>query len=143
MNNQSIGIFDSGFGGLTVLRAIKSVLPNENIIYFGDTARLPYGNKSAEIILRNSIEGASFLISQGIKLLVIACNTACCSFVVEELKKMFPLPIVGVIFSGVEKVTAATQTGKIAILGTRFTISSGVFQQLIKNRLPASEITSI
>ena len=76
-SEASIGIFDSGFGGLSVMRAIRHVLPHENIIYFGDTARLPYGSKSAETIVRYSLESAAFLIDQGVKLLVVACNTVC------------------------------------------------------------------
>jgi len=144
MNSQdSIGIFDSGFGGLTVLHAMRQLLPHENIVYFGDTARLPYGSKSAETILRYSLEGASFLINQGIKLLVIACNTACCSSAIDELQKHFQIPIIGVIFPGVEEVVATSNSGKVAILGTRFTISSGVYQHLIKARIPHAEITAI
>jgi glutamate racemase len=142
-STQSIGIFDSGFGGLTVMRSIRSTLPHENLIYFGDTARLPYGSKSAETILRYSIEGASFLISQGIKLLVIACNTACCSFVIEELQKLFSVPILGVIMPGVDQIIKNSVNGRIGILGTRFTVSSGVLQQHIKARLPEADISAI
>ncbi len=138
----SIGIFDSGFGGLSVMRAIRATLPYENLIYFGDTARLPYGSKSADTILRYSIENASFLIAQGIKVLVIACNTAC-AVAFEELQKMFSIPIIGIISPGVEEVVRTTTGGLIAILGTRRTISSGVYQQLIENVIPYAEISAI
>ena len=91
----SIGIFDSGFGGLTVMRAIRDLMPHENIVYFGDTARLPYGSKSADTILRYSLENASFLVTQGIKVLVIACNTACTA-ALEEVRKSCSVPVIGI-----------------------------------------------
>lgn len=138
----SIGIFDSGFGGLSVMRAIRAVLPHENLIYFGDTARLPYGSKSAEMISRYSIENATFLISQGIKVLVIACHTAC-SVAFEELQKIFTIPIIGIILPAVEEVLEVTKNGQVAILGTRMTIGKGVYQQQISQQLPHAEITAI
>lgn len=138
----SIGIFDSGFGGLTVMRAIHHVLPHENIIYFGDTARLPYGSKSAETIIRYSLESSTFLIDQGIKLLVVACNTVC-SVAFEQLQKSCPVPVVGVIQSGIEQVVKSSSTGCIAILGTRATIASGVYQHQIQQRLPHADLTAI
>jgi glutamate racemase len=142
LKTASIGIFDSGFGGLTVMRAIKNALPHENIIYFGDTARLPYGSKSAETILRYSLESANFLVSQGIKLLVIACNTAC-SLALEEIQKNFGIPVVGVTFAAVEEIVQNAQSGKIAILGTRATIASGFYQQQIQHRLPHAELFAV
>jgi glutamate racemase len=149
--DPSIGIFDSGFGGLTVMRAIRHVLPHENIIYFGDTARLPYGSKSADTIARYSLESASFLVSQGIKVLVIACHTACAA-TLEQLRKAFSIPIIGITEQGIEEISRSldfkqmepkTRTGRIAILGTRATISSGVYQQQIGQRLPQIEFASI
>jgi len=139
---KSIGIFDSGFGGLTVMNAIRQTLPHENIIYFGDTARIPYGTKSGETILRYSIENSSFLISQGIKVLVVACHTAC-SFALEELQKMFTIPILGVIQPSIEKVVQTSLQGKIAILGTRATISSGTYQNQLQTLIPHAEISAI
>ncbi|HSW86069.1 MAG TPA: glutamate racemase [Rhabdochlamydiaceae bacterium] len=139
---SSIGIFDSGFGGLTVMKAIKTVMPTENIIYFGDTARLPYGNKSPDAILRYSIENATFLMEQKIKVLVIACNTAC-AIALEILQKMFDFPIVGVILPGVEEALQISKTNSIAILGTRATISSGVHQHNFQLRLPNVDLTPI
>lgn len=140
--SASIGVFDSGFGGLSVMRAIRNTLPHENVIYFGDTARLPYGSKSAETILRYSIENATFLISQGIKVLVVACNTVC-AVAFEELQKLFTIPIIGIIFPAVEEVVEITKNGQIAILGTRMTISRCVHQQEIMARLPFAEVTAI
>jgi glutamate racemase len=137
-----IGIFDSGLGGLTVMNAIRQVLPHENILYFGDTARIPYGTKSGETILRYSIENASFLISQGIKVLVVACHTAC-SVALEELQKMFSIPILGVIQPSIEKVVQTSPQGKIGILGTRATVSSGTYQQQLQTLMPSAEITAI
>jgi glutamate racemase len=140
--SASIGIFDSGFGGLSVMRAIRAVLPYENIIYFGDTARLPYGGKSAETIVRYSVENASFLISQGIKILVNACHTSC-SVAFEELQKSFSIPIIGVVQPAVEEVVKETKEGLIGILGTRATIASGVYQNLLQIRLPNAQLTAI
>src|SRR5579883_2786082 len=96
MSSAPIGIFDSGFGGLTVMRTIMKALPNENIVYFGDTARLPYGNKSRDTIVRYSLENAEKLIQHGIKALVVACHTAC-SAAFDELQKHCKVPVVGVI----------------------------------------------
>ncbi len=138
---SSIGIFDSGFGGLTVMNAIRHVLPHENIIYFGDTARLPYGNKSAETIVRYSIENATFLMEQGIKILVIACNTAC-SYAIEQLESLFDIPVIGIIAPAVEQVTKLTK-GHVAILGTRATIASGVYQKHFSHNIPGAHLTAI
>jgi glutamate racemase len=142
MNPQPIGIFDSGFGGLTVMKAIGDLLPSEHIIYFGDTARLPYGTKSGETILRYSIENASFLIQQGIKVLVVACHTAC-SFALDELQKKFDIPIIGVTTAAIDQVRRCSTRGKIAVIGTRGTIASGTYPQLIRNILPSAEVTAI
>ena len=140
--SASIGIFDSGFGGLTVMKAIQELLPHENILYFGDTARLPYGTKSRETILRYSIENATFLIEQGVKVLVVACHTAC-SFALEELKQKFEIPIIGVTTPMIEKIGELSAKGKIAILGTRGTIGSGTYPKAIKKILPAAELFPI
>ncbi len=139
---SSIGVFDSGFGGLTVMRALRQALPHENIIYFGDTARVPYGSKSPETIFRYTVENSAFLVDQGIKLLVIACHTAC-SIALNEIQQLFDIPILGVLLPGIEQVVKHTKGGQIAILGTRATISSGVYQEEITKRLPAAEIISI
>jgi glutamate racemase len=141
-NNSSIGIFDSGFGGLTVMKAIRALLPHENIIYFGDTARLPYGTKSKETILRYSIENASFLIEQDVKVLVVACHTAC-SFALEELLQKFDLPIIGVTTPMIEQVQRLSPRGKIAVLGTLGTIASGSYQNAIQKIIPTAEVSAI
>ncbi len=124
------------------MKAIQALLPHENIIYFGDTARLPYGTKSRETILRYSMENASFLISQGVKVLVVACHTAC-SFALEELQQKFDIPIVGVTTPVIEQIENLSPQGKIAILGTRGTIASGAYQNAIRKLLPTAEISPI
>ncbi len=140
--NGYIGIFDSGFGGLTVMRAIRDLMPHENIIYFGDTARLPYGSKSSETILRYSLENAAFLNSQGIKALVIACNTSC-SAALEQVRAASEIPVIGVTEQGIEEVLKFFPEGKVAILGTRATITSGVYQNGILSRRSSLELYSI
>lgn len=140
--SSSIGIFDSGFGGLSVMRAIRAVLPYENVIYYGDTAHLPYGNKSAETILKYSLDNATFLMNQGIKMLVVACHTVC-SVAFDELQRVLNVPIVGVIQPSVSEAIEVTKTGQIAILGTRMTVSRSVHQQKISEILPHAEVTSI
>lgn len=138
----SIGIFDSGFGGLTVMRAIIRKLPQENIIYFGDTARLPYGNKSRDTIVRYSLENAQFLIDRGVKVLVVACHTAC-SAAFTELQEHCPIPVIGVIPSSVDEAAAYAKKGHICVLGTRGTIHSGVYQKEILKRIPHAHIHAI
>lgn len=139
---ESIGIFDSGVGGLTVMRAIRLLMPRENILYFGDTAHLPYGNKSAETILRHSLESAVFLETQGIKVLVIACNTSCCA-ALSEVRKALSIPVIGITEQGVEEVVQCHAKERVAILGTKATIASGMFQQHIIAKSPSLELFPI
>lgn len=141
-HSEAIGMFDSGIGGLTVMQQIVCALPRESIIYFGDTARLPYGDKSKETIIRYSLEIAEFLIKKKIKLLIIPCNTAT-AYAIEELKKTFNIPILGVIEPGVEKVVQVSRNQSIAVLGTRATINSGIYQKEIKKRLPGANVQAI
>lgn len=141
-SKSSIGIFDSGFGGLTVMRAIRTLLPHEHIIYFGDTARLPYGSKSPDTILRYSRENATFFKDLGVKVLVIACHTAC-SVAFEQLRESLDIPIIGIIEQGVEEIARISKTGQIAVLGTRATISSGVYQQQLQKKIPTASISPI
>lgn len=129
--NQSIGIFDSGIGGLTVLREIRKHLPNENIIYLGDTARVPYGIRSAETVIRYSIANTDFLIRQNIKIMIIACNTAS-SVATDVLKQRYSIPIVDVIGPGSRRALAASKSKKIGIIGTEGTIRSGAYQREIQ-----------
>lgn len=131
MNQQAIGIFDSGIGGLTVLRALQESLPNEKMIYFGDTARQFYGEKSAETVLRYSIENAIFLMDHSIKMLVIACNTAS-AVSVARLRNIFNIPVIGVIEPGAEAALHASPQKRIAVLATRGTIRSSAYQNQIK-----------
>ena len=137
--SYSIGIFDSGVGGLTIKRQLMRHLPQESMIYFGDTARIPYGNKSCETIVRYSIENAFFLMEQNIKLLVVACNTAS-AFAIPKLRQIFNIPVIGVIEPGAEKAAQVTKNQRIAIIGTRGTIQSGAYQQELKRLLPQATI---
>lgn len=125
-----IGIFDSGIGGLTVMRAVMKRMPHEQVVYFGDTARVPYGCKSSKTVERYSIENAIFLMEQDIKVLVVACNTAS-AYAVGKLRKIFNVPIVDVVEPSVQRAVEKTKNGRIAVLGTKATIMSGVYQQLI------------
>lgn len=142
MKTASIGIFDSGFGGLTVMNAVKNLLPHENIVYFGDTANLPYGNKSAEAITSYCLKNTEFLLSLGIKLLIIACHTACTASY-DKVLQASTIPIVGVIEPSISLIKSHAKTGKIALLGTRRTISSKIYQSLLTSNIPEAEITSI
>jgi len=129
--DRPIGVFDSGMGGLTVVRSIKRYLPYEDLIYFGDTARLPYGTKSKEVITRFAFQDAEFLISRGVKLLIVACHSVS-SIALEDLKKGFDIPILGVIEPGAKAVVKATRNRKIGVIGTYATISSGAYERAIK-----------
>jgi len=132
MNDKPIGIFDSGVGGLTVAKAIIDLLPNENIVYFGDTARVPYGNKSKETIIKYSIQNTKFLLQFKIKLLVVACNTSS-SYSIPTLKKMFKnLKIIEVVTPGARAAVEYTKNYKIGIIGTKATIKSMSYVKAIK-----------
>ena len=131
MKNNPIGIFDSGVGGLTVVNKLFHVLPKENIVYFGDTARVPYGNKSKETVTRFSKEIVKFLLKFKVKLIVVACNTAS-SLSLEALKRSFSVPIIGVIKPGAEKALALSKTKRIGVIGTEATISSSAYAKKIK-----------
>lgn len=140
--NKSIGLFDSGLGGLTVMKQILAALPNEQIVYFGDTARLPYGGKSPETIVRYSLENAAFLMQQQIKMLVVACNTAS-SYALDKLQEQLNIPVVGVIEPGAEKAVSISRTGRIAVLGTKGTIQSGMYQKHIIQRRPDASVIGV
>jgi glutamate racemase len=142
LNNRAIGLFDSGIGGLTVMRQMMNALPKESLIYFGDTARLPYGEKNSERIVQYSIENANFLISQEIKLLVIACHTSS-AYAVHKLRQQFSIPIIEIIEPSVEKVTQFSQEGAIAILATRGTILSNAYEKSIRQKHPNKTIFSV
>ena len=138
-----IGIFDSGVGGLTVLREITRQMPQEDLVYFGDTARAPYGPEGRENVIRYSVENAIFLLEQDIKILVVACNTADSACAIEKLQKIFNIPVVGVIDPGVDKAVQTTKNQRIAVLGTRGTIASGAYQNKLKGRLPDALIFAV
>ncbi len=137
-NQAPIGIFDSGIGGLTVLKEIARLLPREDTIYLGDTARVPYGTKSGETVVRYSNEDADFLIAQGIKLLVVACNTAS-AYAIEELNARLDIPVIGVIEPGAKAAVEATQTNRIGVIGTEATIKSNAYCDAIKALKPEAE----
>jgi len=139
---KAIGIFDSGIGGLTVLKEILAALPEENIIYLGDTARVPYGIRSEETVTRYSFENTQFLLSQEIKMLVVACNTAS-AISLEAVKKEFPLPVIGVLEPGARAVVGATKTRKVGVIGTEATIGSGAYERAIKKLAPDIEVHSL
>ena len=138
--NAPIGVFDSGVGGLTVAREIIRQMPDERMVYFGDTARVPYGNKSRDTILRYSRQIIRFLKSKQVKAIVIACNTAS-AYALEEVKKELDIPIIGVIRAGSVSAVKATQNGKIGIIGTEGTIRSGIYETVIKEMMPSAEVT--
>ncbi len=139
---KAIGIFDSGIGGLTVLKEIVAKLPHENIIYLGDTARVPYGIRSPETVTRYSFENTDFLLAQEIKMLVIACNTAS-AISLEAVKKEFPLPVIGVLEPGARAAAAATRTRTVGVIGTEATIGSGAYEKAIKRIRPDVTVHSL
>jgi glutamate racemase len=138
---KAIGIFDSGIGGLTVFKEVVAKLPEENIIYLGDTARVPYGIRSADTVTRYSFENTNFLLSQEIKMLVVACNTAT-AISLDAVKKEFPLPVIGVLEPGARAAVAFTKTRKVGVIGTEATINSGAYERSIKRLAPDVEVTS-
>jgi len=139
--DDPIGVFDSGIGGLTVLQKIMEALPRESTIYLGDTARSPYGTKSAETVLRYSFENADFLVEKGVKLVVVACNTST-AIALEPLKENLSIPVVGVIEPGVKEALKATRNKKIGVIGTEATIQSGAYTRALKTRDPQVEVYS-
>ncbi len=132
MNSGKIGVFDSGVGGLTVVRAINDLLPDESVIYFGDTARVPYGSKSPETVIRFSLEAAEFLLGKDVKLLVVACNTAS-SVSIPALSEFADVPVIGVIEPGARAASEVTRSGIVGVIGTLGTISSGAYQKALKS----------
>lgn len=132
LKEKPIGVFDSGIGGLTVVKRLSSVLPNEHIVYFGDTARVPYGSKSNATVIEYSIQDTNFLLNKNVKLVVVACNTAS-SIALPELKNKFQVPIIGVIHPGAQMAVNETSSGKIGVIGTRATINNQAYLKAIKN----------
>ena len=130
IKNRPIGIFDSGVGGLTVLKEIRKIFPREDIVYFGDTARVPYGNKSKSTIVKFSTENVLFLLRKRVKMVVIACNTSS-ALALDYLKSVFSIPILGVIEAGVKKALEVSSQGRIGVIGTKSTIASGSYEKTI------------
>ena len=140
-DTRPIGVFDSGLGGLTAVRELFRVLPQESIVYFGDTARLPYGSKSSETVIRFSVEIATFLVRQNIKCLVVACNTSS-SHALETLQGRFEIPVIGVIEPAVRAAAAVSPGGRIGVVGTLATVGSGAYPASIERRLPGASVIS-
>jgi glutamate racemase len=137
--DDAIGIFDSGVGGLTVLHALLASLPREHLVYLGDTGRHPYGTKSAETVTRYSLENAEFLVARGVKMLVVACNTAS-SVALAAVAARFPVPVVGVIDPGARAAVARTRNGRVGVIGTEGTIASGAYTAALRALRPGLEI---
>jgi glutamate racemase len=137
-----VGVFDSGVGGLTVLAALRRALPREDYVYLGDTARLPYGTKSADSVLRYSLQCADVLVSRGIRCLVVACNTASASSL-DALRARYPqLEVFGVIEPGAAAAVDATRRGHVAVIATEGTVQGGAYQRAIARRAPAVRVTA-
>jgi glutamate racemase len=130
-DSRPIGVFDSGIGGLTVVKALRELLPNEAIFYLGDTARVPYGNKSAETVERYAIELARMLMAENAKLIVVACNTVS-SVAIPKLRASFSVPVIGVIEPGAQAAIARTQNRHVGVIGTRATIRSGAYENALR-----------
>lgn len=139
-NNEPIGVFDSGVGGLTVLKAIRAELPRENLVYLGDTARLPYGTKSPVSIARYATQAAAQLQEQGIKLLVVACNTASAVALDQLRDQLSPLPVIGVVEPGAEAAVSARPRASHLVLATEATVQLGAYRRAISARDPDARI---
>ena len=138
-----IGVFDSGIGGLTVLKALRERLPGQDYLYLGDTARLPYGTKTAATVERYALQAVAELVRRGVKAVVVACNTASTA-ALPALRRAYPmLPVIGVIEPGAEAAVAATASHRIAVLATEGTVRSGAYQQAIRERLPDATIHAV
>ncbi len=129
---QAIGVFDSGVGGLTVVREIMRQLPNENVIYFGDTARVPYGSKSKQTVLKYSKQIVRFLMTKNVKAIVVACNTAS-ALALEDMRQEMTVPVIGVVRPGARMAVEMTKTKSVGIIGTDGTIKSGIYTDYIRN----------
>jgi glutamate racemase len=137
-----IGVFDSGLGGLTVAHAIMRLLPSESLIYFGDTARVPYGPKSPETVRRYSREIAGYLLDEGVKAIVVACNTAT-AHALPALREELDVPIIGVVEPGARAAVRASRSGHIGVIATAGTIKSGAYVRAIHAEAPAAEVTAL
>lgn len=134
-----IGVFDSGVGGLTVAKEIMYQIPNEKVIYFGDTARVPYGNKTKETVTKYALQIVRFLETQNVKAIVVACNTAS-AYALEEIEQVVDVPVIGVVKPGAKMAVEATKNGKIGVIGTRATIGSETYTTYIRQLNPNIEV---
>ncbi|HEY2954432.1 MAG TPA: glutamate racemase [Candidatus Eisenbacteria bacterium] len=138
---RPIGVFDSGLGGLTAVRELFRALPAESVVYFGDTARLPYGSKSGATVTRFSLEIAAFLVKQNIKCLLVACNTSS-SYALDKLTRHLSIPVVGVIEPAVEAAVATSPRGRVGVIGTLGTVGSGAYAVALTRALPGASVIS-
>lgn len=138
-----IGVFDSGIGGLTVLKALRERLPGEDFLYLGDTARLPYGTKTAATVEKYAQQAVYALVRRGVKAVVVACNTASAAALPALVAGNPGLPILGVIEPGAAAAVAATRSGRIGVLATEGTVRGGAYQQEIRRRLPTAQVTAV
>ena len=138
---RPIGVFDSGIGGLTVVKALRELLPNEDIFYLGDTARVPYGGKSATTVERYSLEMADMLLEENVKLVVIACNSAS-AVALGRLEQTLSVPVIGVIKPGAQAAVAATRSQHVGVIGTRATIKSGAYERELRALNPDISVTA-
>jgi len=129
----TIGVFDSGFGGLTVLKELVALIPGADYLYFGDTARLPYGSKSAETVAKYAVEATHFLEAQGASLLVIACNTAT-ALALDQITRAAKVPVIGVVEPGAEQASLASKNGRVVVIGTEATVSSHAYLKALERR---------
>ncbi len=141
-SDKPIGVFDSGVGGLTVAKRIFQLLPDEKVIYFGDTGRYPYGPRSRQIVKRFSFQNVNFLLRQRVKFIVVACNTAS-AVALPELQKYYQIPIIGVIEPGASAAILATKNRKVGVIGTLGTISSGAYQKAIRKQSNRVKVFSV
>jgi glutamate racemase len=141
MNSKPIGVFDSGIGGLTVVRALHHRLPNENIVYFGDTARVPYGPKSPQVVREYAAQDADFLIAHDVKIVIVACNTVS-AVALDVVQKRARVPVVGVIQPGADAAVAASRKRRIGVIGTVATIQSGAYTHALRQRDPSIQTFS-
>ncbi len=140
-DKRAIGIFDSGLGGLTVMKEIRKALPGENIYYLGDTKHVPYGSKSAATVTRLSSSNIEYLLKQNVKLIVVACNTSS-ALSLADLKKIFRVPMVGVVEPGAAGAVKASVSGRIGVIGTTGTVGSGAYRKAVKKLLPGARVYS-
>lgn len=141
MDDRAIGVFDSGMGGLTAVRELTRRLPGEDVVYFGDTGRVPYGSKGAETIIKYARQDVAFLRTFDLKAIVIACGTVS-STALDVLTRENPLPVIGVVEPAAQAAVAATKNGRIGLVGTKTTIVSGAYERTLRQLMPSAEVTA-